>query len=224
MKTMKNKIEIKKIIKLKNQNDLEYIECNYLLNINDKFFNVEEDYGYSKHLCDILTDQYYNFIENLCIDKHVLLVRISEYSLHELVEKYTLSSEGRNHVIFHYHHWNIDDCDGMDEQSYMLIKCDKVLLKELFNIYWFSVDYEYTFQGIIIKTDNIPHIEEWGRIIDDENGLINIIDRSLLIFDNLRKGLHFRVITNKKQLVNENIFDFVLNINCEGKRGSHLDL
>jgi hypothetical protein len=132
----------------------------------------------------------------------VIVVKLSgiHVNILDLLKEYTFGEESRNHAIFHYHHWKVDNSDAIDEDAFMILKCDDNLFEDLFDKYWFSFDAEYHFEGIILKDEDTVFLEKWSRSDENDTKRDLIIDKSLLVFDNLHNGFHFKIFTNRKDI------------------------
>ncbi len=191
-----------KLVKLKKKNNSEtYVSCEFLLKINDEIFDMENDEKYLIKIRDRLSETYFKYIEKLCPEGSTIVVKLSglHFDFVDFLKNYTFSKDSRNHIISHYHHWKIDDSEGIDEDTYVLIKCDKRLFKELYDLYWFSINVEYHFEGIILNPDDVMYVEKWCRLDENKDKMDSLINKAVLIFDNLYNGFHFQIITDKKK-------------------------
>ena len=193
-------LNCERTIKLKKGNNGDHVSCEILLTIDDEIFDSENDEQLSIKIRNQISEAYFKYIEKLCPSEHVIIVKMSglHFNYLDFLNKYTFSKGSRNHIISHYHHWKIDHSEGVDEDAYVLIKCDRRLFEELYNLYWFSINVECHFESIILRRDDVMYIEKWCRL-DDKDKMKSLIDKAILIFDNLYNGFHFEIITNKKK-------------------------
>lgn len=188
-------IKTKEVIGKKN-----YLSCDFLIKVNGKIFNSEEDYNFSRTLSKHLQRAYLAYFKNLCPEGYIVIVRLSglHIELVELISKYSFSNDSRNQAVFHYHHWQTTDKKATDEEAFMIIRCDASLFDQLFEKYWFCIGMEYRFEGIILKPEDSVRPENLNLIHENEEDRTNLIDSVFMIFDNLNNGFHFQITTSKK--------------------------
>lgn len=190
----------KKVEAIEWENDKEHISCEFLLSVDGEIFDPEEDYRCSNSLRDKLFEQYLIYFSDLCPEGYVTAIKLSGLHIDyvALLKDYVFTEDSRNHVIFHYHHWKVDESEVVDENAYLIIKANSSLFKDLFAKYWFSFDSECHFEGIVMSEEDSAYLEKWSRLDENDSKKNAMINSALLIFDNLYNGFHFKISTDKK--------------------------
>ncbi len=173
---------------------------NITLRIDGEIFDPDQATKRNKAIQNSVTERYYKALEGLCLPGHSLVVRLNGVHFHiEDVEKYR-SFHLKDHkleMILHYLEWK-DRGGGHVCDTFAILEVNKPLLRQMLHEFWFALNFELQFEGIVIPTDRIYEIEKWSRRIENRKTYNALINMSSLIFDNQHNGFHFKIISDQK--------------------------
>ena len=177
--------------------------CDILLKYQDDYLDPDENIEVSKDIQQIVSDKYWNF---LCcfLSNHKVVVKIGgiHFNTREFLDLYSHAQDHANNIICNYRHWRAIDEDVVDEEKFALIECcDTILLKNIFEKYWFSVGAELHTEIIILKEDCVAQIEPWSRKSDNEQKFNDLLNLCVVLLDNMHNGFHCKIISNKENKV-----------------------
>ena len=186
--------------KIENVENDPYSQCDILLKYRDDYLDPDENIEVSKNIQKLVSDKYWTI---LCcfLSNHKTVVKISgvHFNISKFLDFYSHGQGSANNIICHYHHWRAIDEDAVDEEKFALIECrDTILLKEIFEKYWFPVGAELHTEIMILNDDCIAQVEPWSRKKDNEQKMKDLLDMSLFLFDNMHNGFHFKVVSSKE--------------------------
>jgi hypothetical protein len=186
-----------KIEHVKNQ---PHCQCDILLKYQDDYLDPDENIEVSRNIQQLVSDKYWHL---LCcfVSNYKIVVKISgiHFNIREFLDLYSHTQDYANNIICHYHHWRTIDEDAVFEEKYALIECrDMILLKSIFEKYWFPIGAELQTEIIILKEDYIAQVEPWSRKNDNEQKFNDLLNMCMVLLDNMHNGFHCKIISNKE--------------------------
>lgn len=191
--------EFEKKSKSKIVRGLEYNVCDVLLKDGEQYFEPDLVTEHSKSMLRAVQRIYWDTFRKYYLNGFTMLVKLSglHFDIND-VHEFVVAEDKRTPMILHYQSWPIDASGSYEEDSFALIVCNRLLFKQLFNRYWFALGCEIHFEGIVLEPSELVHMAKWIRKKRNRHTYSDLINKALLIFDNLHNGFHFRIIAREK--------------------------
>lgn len=190
-----------RIKEVKKEGKLDYKQYHFNLVKDGEIFDPEQGSGPSEQSKKHLLAHYYDSLcKGLDFKQKSVVVRLSwfGYDVGELTKRYcgSASTQGFN-LILGYHHWPAKPPHSTDEGFQMMLECNKSLLKELFDEYWFQVLDEKKMEIISIDKKRISKLLEMSRISSDKKSNSELVRLADYVLDNSHCGFHFYLKSKK---------------------------
>ncbi|RWX50745.1 hypothetical protein VU01_10494 [Candidatus Electrothrix marina] len=177
-----------------------HVQCDILLKYQDDYLDPDENLEVSKNIQRIVSEKYWNILCGF-LSNYKPVVRVSgiHFNILEFLDLYSHTQNYANNIICHYHQWKVIDEDAVDEEKFALIECrDSLLLKNIFEKYWFTIGAEWQTEIFLLKDECVAQIEPWSRKTDNEQKFKELLDICVFLFDNMHNGFHCKVTSNKE--------------------------
>ncbi len=183
------------------QNNIKYRIYNFVLEVDNELFDPDDVTARSKVLQRKLRQLYWNIFTNFFLADQIMIIKLSGLHFNiDAVKKYLVLHDSKTNAILHYHCWQKDKGGAIDIDSFAIIECRGDLLKEIFDVYWFTLGYEiklkiFAMAPKVIFDVNPKLFCEEGKSKAKE---ANLLSKTFFILDNCENGFHFSMIINEK--------------------------